>query len=158
MGPYYLENLKTSSRRGHSQKVLVLGVDLRREKNLKWKESPSHNQEVKEHVGTVRRKGISKNCPDRKKNSGHQLEKQDTTNLSDGYDNGELFTVSNGGSLEEWVIDLGRTFHMTPNQDWLLSYKQINRGWVLMGDDNPCKVIGIGSVKLQLWNGSVQDF
>lgn len=59
---------------------------------------------------------IRKFCPKRKKSSGDQFEKHDTANISNGYDNGELFTMSTRGSQEEWVIDLGRTFHMTPNQ------------------------------------------
>ena len=43
---------------------------------------------------------------------------------------------------------------MTPRKEFLFSFQTINGVKVLMGNDQACSVIGIRSVKFQLWDGS----
>ncbi|XP_074297851.1 putative mitochondrial protein AtMg00300 [Silene latifolia] len=42
---------------------------------------------------------------------------------------------------------------MTPNKDWFTTYKSINGGLVLMGNDAQCKVVGEGTVKIKTHDG-----
>ncbi|GAB2275344.1 hypothetical protein Dimus_039125 [Dionaea muscipula] len=51
-------------------------------------------------------------------------------------------------------MDSGCSFHMSPNKDWFLDYKEINDGPVYMGNNNMCRVYGIGNIPLKLTNGS----
>ena len=43
---------------------------------------------------------------------------------------------------ENWILNYGCTFHMTPNRDWFFTYKPVHKGAVLMGNNASCKVAG----------------
>lgn len=45
---------------------------------------------------------------------------------------------------------------MCPNHDWFGTYESCNRGNVLMGNDAPCKIIGIGTIKIKMADGVVR--
>ena len=47
---------------------------------------------------------------------------------------------------ENWILDSGCMFHMTPNWDWLSTYEHLHKGAVLMGENASCKVVGIGII------------
>nr|KYP35963.1 Retrovirus-related Pol polyprotein from transposon TNT 1-94 [Cajanus cajan] len=47
---------------------------------------------------------------------------------------------------------------MTPNLNWFDTYKKVDAGSVLMGNDIACKVAGIGTVRIKLNDGSVKTF
>ena len=48
--------------------------------------------------------------------------------------------------LDEWILDSGCTYHMCPNKGWFSSFKELDDGVVLMGNDNACKTMGIGII------------
>ena len=54
----------------------------------------------------------------------------------------------------DWVLDSGCSFHMTPLKGWFTTYKVWNESLVYMGNDNACKIIGIGFVTLKFKNGT----
>ena len=45
---------------------------------------------------------------------------------------------------------------MTPNKDWFNTYKSVNSGSVLMGNDASCKVVGIGNIRIKMFDGVVR--
>ena len=49
---------------------------------------------------------------------------------------------------ENWILDYGCTFHMTPNRDWFSIYELVYKGTVLMGNNASCKVACIRIVRL----------
>lgn len=68
--------------------------------------------------------------------------------MTDGYDNSDVLIVTDQPCSDEWILDSGCTFHMTPNQEWFDTYKKVDIGSVLMGNDIACKVVGIGAVRI----------
>ena len=60
---------------------------------------------------------------------------------------GETLLVS-GRDAEEWVLDTGCTFHMTPRRDLFRGFKELSSGFVKMGNDTYSLVKGIGSIKI----------
>lgn len=44
---------------------------------------------------------------------------------------------------------------MMPNE-WFDTYKLVNSGFVLMGNDTSCKVIGIGNIKVKMFDEIVK--
>lgn len=46
----------------------------------------------------------------------------------------------------DWIIDSGCSFHMTLEKGWFSTYRKWEGGIVYMGNNNTCRVIGIGSV------------
>ena len=67
----------------------------------------------------------------------------------------DLLSVSSGNNvlLESWILDSGCSYHMTPKKDWFGTYKPYNGGMVQMGNDATCSVIGIGTVKIKMFDG-----
>ena len=57
---------------------------------------------------------------------------------------------------ENWILDFGCIFHMTPNQDWLSTYEIVHKGAILMGNNASCKVAGIGIVHIKMFDGVVR--
>ena len=72
--------------------------------------------------------------------------------------NANLVSVSSGNNvlLESWVLDSACSYHMTPKKDWFDTYKPYNGGMVQMGNDATCLVIGIGSMKIKMFDGVVR--
>ncbi|ONK54837.1 uncharacterized protein A4U43_UnF10820 [Asparagus officinalis] len=57
---------------------------------------------------------------------------------------------------ESWVLDSGASFHATSQKEFFEKYIPKNLGYVYLGDDQPCAIVGKGVVKIKL-NGSVWE-
>ena len=53
-------------------------------------------------------------------------------------------------SQDNWILDSGYTYHMSPNRNWFSTYKSVEGGVVLMGNDTQSKTIGIGKIKTKM--------
>ncbi|KAG8472495.1 hypothetical protein CXB51_034177 [Gossypium anomalum] len=78
-------------------------------------------------------------------------------NLED-YSDGELLVafVNDSKVSEEWTLDLGYTFDMSPNWDWFTTYETVSEGIVLMGNNASCKTAGVGTIKVKIFDGVVR--
>ncbi|CAA7045660.1 unnamed protein product [Microthlaspi erraticum] len=56
--------------------------------------------------------------------------------------------------LEEWIMDIGCSFHMTPRRDIFLEFKELSNGKVRMANDSLSEVKGIGSVRFKNHDGT----
>ncbi|KAG8479503.1 hypothetical protein CXB51_029288 [Gossypium anomalum] len=74
------------------------------------------------------------------------------------YSDGELLvtSINNSKVSKEWILDLGCTFHMSPNWDWFTTYKIVFEGVVLMGNNVSCKITGVGTIKVKMFDGVVR--
>ena len=45
------------------------------------------------------------------------------------------------------ILSLGSSYHMGPNRDWVITYREINDGNVLMSNNIACKTVKIGTNK-----------
>ena len=93
---------------------------------------------------------LRRQCPGRKKDGQGS---KDSANVSSGLNDAEVLTVSYEDPKDQWILDSGCSFHMTPRKDWLLDFKS-SEGKVLMGNNHSCNVYGTGSVKIKLPDGS----
>ncbi|KAG8483965.1 hypothetical protein CXB51_023199 [Gossypium anomalum] len=79
-------------------------------------------------------------------------------NLAD--ENGDDFllvsTSDNTKLTSEWILDSGCSFHMCPNREWFSTYSSVEGGVVRMGSDSSSKVIGIGTVKINMHDGTIK--
>jgi hypothetical protein len=55
---------------------------------------------------------------------------------------------------ESWVVDLGASFHATSHRKHFLDYVQGDFGQFHLGDDAPCKIVGMGNAKIKQKNGN----
>uniref|UniRef100_A0ACD5YBP3 Uncharacterized protein n=1 Tax=Avena sativa TaxID=4498 RepID=A0ACD5YBP3_AVESA len=55
---------------------------------------------------------------------------------------------------DEWILDIACSFHICCNKDWFSSYESVQTGdFVRVGNDNPCHIVGVGSVKIRTHDG-----
>ncbi|KAF3665269.1 Retrovirus-related Pol polyprotein from transposon TNT 1-94 [Capsicum annuum] len=78
--------------------------------------------------------------------------------VKDGGSDGELLVVSDGNSkpYEDWILDLTCTFHMCRNRDWFIAYETVSKCIVLMENNTPCKIDGIGTIRIKMFDGVVR--
>ena len=53
-------------------------------------------------------------------------------------------------------MDSACSYHMTPNKDWLNTYRLVNSNFALIGDDASCRVVGIGNIKVKMFDGVIR--
>ncbi|KAG8487958.1 hypothetical protein CXB51_018091 [Gossypium anomalum] len=74
-------------------------------------------------------------------------------------ENGDDFllvsTSDNSKLTSEWILDSGCSFHMCPNREWFSTYSSVEGGVVRMGNYSSSKVIGIGTVKIKIHDGTI---
>ncbi|KAG8472343.1 hypothetical protein CXB51_034269 [Gossypium anomalum] len=82
---------------------------------------------------------------------GKQPENSGEADVVEDYSDGELLVASVNDSKvsEEWILDSGCTFHMSPNRDWFTTYETVSEGVVLMGNNASCKIAGVEQLKLR---------
>lgn len=74
---------------------------------------------------------------------------------------GELLTVyaDDVKSTGEWILDSGCTFHMCPNRSWFHTFEKVNQGYVLMGNNTTCSIVGQVTVRIRMFDGcQVQSY
>ncbi|XP_062094146.1 uncharacterized protein LOC133800209 [Humulus lupulus] len=54
---------------------------------------------------------------------------------------------------KQWIMDSGCSFNMIPNKDWFESYTKIDDGQVLLGNNKPCTIVGIKTVRSKMHGG-----
>ena len=59
-------------------------------------------------------------------------------------------------STGDWILDSGCTFHMCHNKSWFYTFEKVNQGYVLMGNNSTCPVVGHGSVRIRMFDGIIQ--
>ncbi|GJX75491.1 transposable element [Tanacetum coccineum] len=67
-----------------------------------------------------------------------------------------LSVVDYKGTPLAWIMDSACSFHMSPNRDWFVTYEEFDGGNVFMGNDSPCKVVGIGTIQIRMHDGVVR--
>ncbi|KAG8491630.1 hypothetical protein CXB51_014990 [Gossypium anomalum] len=89
---------------------------------------------------------------------GKQLENSGEADVIEDYSDGELIVASVNDSKvsEEWILDSGCTFHMSPNRDWFITYETVSKGVVLMGNNASCKIADVGTIKVKMFDGVVR--
>ena len=100
------------------------------------------------------RKDCPKNTCGKMKNGGTSF--ANVVKDGDGED-GEVYSalVAVEQLADTWILDSGCSYHMYPHANLFESYKS-SSGMVSMGNNAPCKVVGMGNVKVQMFEGVVR--
>ena len=97
-----------------------------------------------------RKKGhLKKDCRAPKKQRDGQQEANVTGDVLQ-----DALILSIDNISKSWVVDSGASFHATPHRKHFLDYVQGDFGQVHLGDDAPCKIVGMGKVKTKQRNGN----
>lgn len=86
---------------------------------------------------------FKRDCPERK----HQRATS-SANVAQEKEYPMILTASVQDTKQEWVLDSGCTFHITPNKEVLFDLEEFDGGKVLMGNNTISEVKGIGKLKI----------
>jgi hypothetical protein len=69
----------------------------------------------------------------------------------------EVLSISNVSCHDQhWLLDSGASNHMCLHRHWFFSYQSIDDIIVYMGNDISYKIVGIGSIQIKMYDGSVK--
>ncbi|KAH9779098.1 Integrase catalytic domain-containing protein [Citrus sinensis] len=70
----------------------------------------------------------------------------------------EATTVSEGRKrlYDVWLIDSRATWHMTSRREWFHTYESISGGSVYMEDDHALEIVGFGTIKIKMFDGTIR--
>lgn len=57
---------------------------------------------------------------------------------------------------DEWIINSGCSYHIYQNRDWFTNYKAVNDSTILIGNNKPCKTIGMRTIQIRMHDGIVR--
>ena len=57
-------------------------------------------------------------------------------------------------TVQDWIMDSGASFHVTPHCEWFTCYDAKRTGRVRLGNDFACDIKGIGDIKLKFQSGA----
>ena len=73
-------------------------------------------------------------------------------------DNLPIVSDGHKSDAKVWILDLTCSYHYTPNRSWFATYTKTDEESVTLGDDHPCKVAGIETVRMRMFDGMVRMF
>ena len=105
----------------NSESLQVRGRQLRRDQSKnRW--NSRLKSKGKQSCWHCHKEGpLRRNCPERKKNQ-EGFSSIELANFFNGIDSIETLTISMAQSNDEWIMDSGCTFHMTPRKDFLVQF------------------------------------
>ena len=61
-------------------------------------------------------------------------------------------------SFDEWILDLGCTYHMCPHKEWFFNFEEVDGGVVYMDSGNVNYITRMSSIRLRNHDGSIRVF
>ncbi|KAL0448238.1 UNVERIFIED_CONTAM: Retrovirus-related Pol polyprotein from transposon TNT 1-94 [Sesamum latifolium] len=104
---------------------------------------------------------MKRDCPKLKKQADEKrddLSKSANVAQNDSSDSsdGDMLSVSTNQFVDAWILDSGCSYHITPNREWFTSYRSGNFGFIYLGDDRCCNIVGVGDVRIKTYDGTVR--
>eukprot|EP00253_Pinus_taeda_P034717 PITA_34717 len=104
---------------------------------------------------------LKKDCWKRKQadKEGSSEEKKEANTTDTGSVSGmsdEVLSVNASKHDQHWLLDFGASNHMCIHKDWFKTYRSIDDGVVYMGNDVTSNIVGIGSIQLQMFDGTTK--
>lgn len=99
---------------------------------------------------------LKKDCWKRKEeNDGFKMEEK-TVDTGSGMVDEVLYFSNILQHQDEWILDSGAFHHMFLHRSWFSNYQPIDGGVFLMGNNSSCKIVGIGSIRIKMFDGVVK--
>jgi hypothetical protein len=93
------------------------------------------------------------------KDKKNQKGSADSISVADGefddskaYANDLSVSLGKNSLIDFWVLDSACSYHICPNRMWFDTFKSYNAGTMLMGNDARCKAIGLGTIKVRMFD------
>ncbi|KAH9697198.1 hypothetical protein KPL71_023512 [Citrus sinensis] len=103
---------------------------------------------------------FKRDCPERKSKQKEPKDKSGNAAIATeetSFETTEVLVATKEKPQGQWVLDSGCAFHMSPNRSYFTRYQSCDAGIVLMRNNSVCKVVGIGTVSLKMYDGMVRE-
>jgi hypothetical protein len=147
---------KSSKETSPSEVMLVRGRTKEQNERI-FSQSKSRHRKGKEkfrYCGKTRH--LKKDCWKRKESEENSKKEGNLTVTNSGMTNQFLSVSSNLQYQEEWNLDSGASHHMCSHRNWFISYQSVDEGVVFMGNCIPCNFVGVGSIRIRMFDGIVR--
>ncbi|KAK9215025.1 hypothetical protein WN944_007028 [Citrus x changshan-huyou] len=99
-----------------------------------------------------------KDCPKAQKRDGKKPAAANMARKDEGSDYSLSITpAAYVASSSEWILDTRATYHLCPIKEWFTDFRNLESGAVVMGNDQPCRTMGIGTIRLKMFDGMVRE-
>ena len=82
----------------------------------------------------------------------------EATYVKGEYDVGALVVTSKYKGGDSWVLYWGYSSHITSNSSFFATYRKVDRIKVTMGNEADCPIVGVGDVRIIMFDGVVRTF
>jgi hypothetical protein len=100
---------------------------------------------------------LKKDCWKRKESEENSTKEANLVVTNSAIIDQVLSVSSNLQYQEEWQLDSYASHHMCSHRIWFISYQSVDEGVVFMGNGIPCKIVGVGSVRIVMFDGIVRE-
>ncbi|KAH9733955.1 Integrase catalytic domain-containing protein [Citrus sinensis] len=99
-----------------------------------------------------------KDCPKTQKRDGKKPATANMARKDEDFDYSLSITpAAYVASSSEWILDTGATYHLCPIKEWFTDFRNLESSAVVMGNDQPCRTVGIGTIRLKMFDGMVRE-
>ena len=100
-----------------------------------------------------------KNCPKlKKKDKGKSMSNACVIKRGSDSSDSEFYLIGHQtiAGFNEWILDLGCTYHMCPHKEWFFKFEEVDGEVVYMGSRDVNYIIRMGSIQLRNHDGSIR--
>ncbi|KAH9727035.1 Integrase catalytic domain-containing protein [Citrus sinensis] len=99
-----------------------------------------------------------KDCPKAQKRDGKKPAAANMARKDEDSDYSLSITLAAYvASSSEWILDTGATYHLCPIKEWFTDFNVLESGAVVMGNDQLCRTMGIGTIRLKMFDEMVRE-
>ncbi|KAH9722810.1 hypothetical protein KPL70_006849 [Citrus sinensis] len=157
-----IQNNDKNSERASSEALVSRNWAMEKQKKRGGKNSRSKSRSrniARDECAFCHEKGHwKKDCPKAQKRDGKKPAAANMARKDKGSDYSLSITpAAYVASLSEWILDTGATYHLCPIKEWFTDFRNLESGAVVMGNDQLCRTMGIGTIRLKMFDGMVRE-
>ncbi|KAL2476226.1 Copia-like retroelement pol polyprotein [Abeliophyllum distichum] len=137
----------------YARDILTQAIVINAQKSRDLEVKKEFRSEAREKIHFVR--GVSEKM-EGSNYSNKGKKHQNNVVLETEMDCLHVMTVSKDNQNQEWILDSGCTFHMSPVKAWFNDYKDIEPRNVYMGNNNTQVVVGVGDIAIKMHDGMIR--
>jgi hypothetical protein len=152
------EMRRKSSQETSTSEVMLVRGQTKEKNEISLSRYKSRHEKGKEKCWYCGKTGhLNKDCWKRKESEENSTKEENLVVTNSSMTGQVLFVSSNLQYQEEWKLYSGASHHMCLHRNWSISYQSVDEGVVFMGNGIPCKTVGVGSIRIRMFDGIFRE-
>jgi hypothetical protein len=159
VGALLVEEMRTKSSKetSTSEAMLIRGRTIEKNERSSFQSKSRHKKGKEKCWYCGKTWHLKKYCWKRKESKENSTKEANLVVTNSGMTDQVLSISSNLQYQEEWQLDSAASHHMCSHRNWFISYQSVDEGVVFMGNGIPCKIVGVGSIRIRMFDGIVRE-